>query len=67
MRNASSLKVKGPDLKNDDNNVNRSISPISMKTSPVQDVYKPDQWFNVPKVVLETVDALVRESESHRI
>jgi hypothetical protein len=42
MRNASSLKVKGPDLKNDDNNVNRSISPISMKTSPVQDVYKPD-------------------------
>jgi hypothetical protein len=35
--------------------------------SSLTEIFKPANWHNVPKVVLETVEALVAQIESNRL
>ena len=44
----------------------RSPSPMELEASPAAKMFLKEQWTNLPKCVINTVEALVQQSDDNR-
>jgi len=52
----STFKIAGPDQNED---INRSVSPAMVDASYLSQLFKIEEWGNIPKVMVDTIEALV--------
>ena len=52
----SSFKIEGS---GQDDDINRSVSPVQCDKSVLSQTFKIEEWGNIPKVIVDTVEALV--------
>ena len=60
----NSIKIEGSAQ---DEDINRSVSPPPVTVSNVTNTFKIEEWGNIPKVIVDTIEALVDQTEKTRV